>query len=68
VLGLFGGGRRLPVSFEFDAPSDGPVTRVHRRLDLRDAQRGSYALVVRISDPATGVAVTRREVFTIVAP
>jgi GWxTD domain-containing protein len=68
VLGLFGGGRRLPVAFEFDAPSDGPITRVHRRLDLRDAQRGAYVLVVRISDPKSDNAVTRREPFTIVAP
>src|SRR5439155_23636147 len=33
---LFGGGQ-APVLFEFDAPADGPVTRVRRAVDLRDA-------------------------------
>lgn len=63
---LFGGGKRLPVLLEFDAPSDGPATRVHRRIDLGDAQRGPYVLTVQISDPAKGIAVTRSAHFTIV--
>jgi hypothetical protein len=63
---LFGGGTRLPVLLEFDAPSDGPLTRVHRRVDLGDAPRGPYVLTLRISDPATGIAVTRSASFTVV--
>jgi hypothetical protein len=63
---LFGGGKRVPVLLEFDAPSDGPVTRVHRRVDLGDAPRGPYVLTLRISDPATGLAVTRTAAFAVV--
>ena len=62
---LFGGGRS-PVLLEFDAPSDGPVTRVQRGIELRDVAKGSYRLVVTISDPATGTSVTRTERFQIV--
>jgi hypothetical protein len=62
---LFGGGKSLPVLLEFDAPSDGPVTRVHRQVDLGDAPRGVYVLSVRISDLATGVALTRSAQFTV---
>jgi GWxTD domain-containing protein len=62
---LFGGGRS-PVLLEFDAPSDGPVTRVQRGIELRDVAKGSYRLVVTISDPATGVSVTRMERFQVV--
>jgi GWxTD domain-containing protein len=64
---LFGGGKRLPVLLEFDAPSDGPVTRVHRRVGLSDSPRGSYVLTLRIGDPATGIEVTRSASFTVVA-
>lgn len=64
---LFGGGKRLPVLLEFDAPSDGPVTRVHRQVALGDAPGGSYVLTLKISDPATGVALTRSAPFTVVA-
>jgi hypothetical protein len=64
---LFGGGSRAPVSLDFEAPSDGPVTRVHRRLDLRDVPRGTYVLSLRIADPATGASVTRRQRFTVVS-
>jgi GWxTD domain-containing protein len=66
VSRLFGGGKRLRVLLEFDAPSDGPVTRAHRQLDLRDAPRGPYVLTLRISDPATGNALTRSAQFTVV--
>ncbi len=65
LLHLFGGAR-APVVLGFDAPSDGPVTRVHRRLELRDVTRGQYVLSLRISDPATGVALTQRRRFTVV--
>jgi len=64
---LVGGGKHSSVVLEFDAPSDGPVTRVHRRVDLGDAPRGSYVLTVRIGDPATGIAVTRSAQFTLVS-
>jgi GWxTD domain-containing protein len=62
---LFGGGRS-PVLLEFDAPSDGPVTRVQRGIELRDASNGNYRLVVTISDPVTGAGVTRTERFQVV--
>jgi hypothetical protein len=64
---IFGGGSRAPVSLDFEAPSDGPVTRVHRRLDLRDVSKGTYVLSLRITDPATGASVTRRQRFTVVS-
>lgn len=62
----FGGGKRLPVLLEFDAPSDGPVTRVHRQVALGDVPRGPHVLTVRISNPATGATVTRSVQFTVV--
>jgi hypothetical protein len=62
---LFGGGRS-PVLLEFDAPSDGPVTRVQRGIELRDVSNGNYRLVVTISDPVTGASVTRTERFQVV--
>ena len=62
----FGGGRRLPVLLEFDAPSDGPITRVHRQVALGDVPRGQYVLSVRISNPATGATVTRNAEFVVV--
>jgi len=63
---LFGGGRP-PVLLSFDAASDGPDTRVHRVVALRDAPTGGYALTLRITDPATGRAVTRVRHFEIVS-
>src|SRR6184192_1207126 len=63
---LFGGGQ-APVLFEFDAPADGPVTRVRRALDLRDASKGSYVLAVEIRDPATATSLVRRRQFVIVS-
>jgi GWxTD domain-containing protein len=62
---LFGGGRS-PVLLEFDAPSDGRVTRVQRGIELRDVAKGTYRLVVTISDPATGASITRTERFQVV--
>lgn len=62
---LFGGGRS-PVLLEFDAPSDGRVTRVQRGIELRDVAKGTYRLVVTISDPASGAHVTRTERFQVV--
>jgi len=66
IAGLFGGGR-APVLLEFDAAAEGPVTRVHRGVALRDVGKGSYRLTVIISDPASGVRVTRTRRFQVVA-
>ena len=63
---LFGRDKRQPMLLEFDAPSDGPVTRVHRQVDLGDAPRGPYVLTLRISDPVTGASVNRSAHFTVV--
>ncbi len=62
---LFGGGRS-PVLLEFDAPASGPVTRVQRGIELRDVSKGTYRLTVVISDPASGVRVTRAQRFQVV--
>jgi GWxTD domain-containing protein len=63
---LFGGGQ-APVLFEFDAPADGPVTRVRRAVDLRDASKGSYVLALEVRDPATAASLVRRRQFVIVS-
>jgi len=63
---LFGGGQ-APVLFEFDAPADGPVTRVRRAVDLRDAAKGIYVLAVEIRDPTTAASLVRRRQFVIVS-
>ena len=66
IRGLFGGGRS-PVLLEFDAPADGPLTRVHRGIALRDVAKGNYRLTVVLTDPASGVSVTRSQRFQVVA-
>jgi GWxTD domain-containing protein len=66
IRGLFGGAR-APVLLEFDAAADGPVTRVHRGVSLRDVAKGAYRLTVVISDPASGVSATRTHRFQVVA-
>jgi GWxTD domain-containing protein len=66
IRGLFGG-RRSPVLLEFDAPAQGPVTREHRGIELRDIPKGNYRLTVIISDPATGASATRTQRFQVVA-
>jgi len=63
---LFGGGR-APVLLEFDAAAEGPVTRVHRGVALRDVRKGTYRLSVVITDPASGVSATRTRRFQVVA-
>jgi GWxTD domain-containing protein len=63
---LFGGGR-APVLLEFDAAAEGPVTRVHRGVALRDVGKGTYRLSVVITDPASGVSATRTRRFQVVA-
>ena len=64
IKGLFGG-RRAPVALEFDAPADGPITRVHRGLDLRDAPRGHYLLSLTVT--AGPRVITRTQRFQITA-
>ncbi|HEY6852722.1 MAG TPA: GWxTD domain-containing protein [Gemmatimonadales bacterium] len=64
IKGLFGG-RRAPVVLEFDAPADGPITRVHRGLDLRDAPRGRYLLSLTVT--AGPRVITRTQRFQITA-
>lgn len=64
---MFGGGRRSPVVLEFDAPSDGLATRVHRRLELGDVPRGTYVLDLLVSDPVSGSARARSRRITVVA-
>ena len=63
---LFGGGR-APVLLEFDAAADGPATRVHRAVELRDVTKGTYRLTVVITDPASGAGLTRARRFQVVA-
>ena len=66
IRGLFGGGR-APVLLEFDAAAEGPITRVHRAVALRDVAKGTYRLSVVISDPASGASATRTRRFQVVA-
>jgi GWxTD domain-containing protein len=65
IARLFGGGGRTPVTFGFDATSDGPVTRVHRQIAMGDVPRGRYVLSVRITHPTTGVTLTQRHRFEV---
>jgi hypothetical protein len=58
IGGLFGG-RRPPVLLAFDSPADGPVTRVHRGISLRDVAPGSYRLTVTLSIPGSDRRVSR---------
>jgi hypothetical protein len=55
------------VLLAFDAAADGPVTRVHRGVALRDVAKGTYRLTVVISDPASGLSATRTRRFHVVA-
>jgi hypothetical protein len=65
IARLFGGGGRAPVTFDFDAPSDGLITRVHRQIALGDVPRGRYVLSVRITHPTTGATLTQRQRFEV---
>ena len=66
IGGLFGG-RRPPVLLEFDAPADGPATRVHRGVSLRGVSPGSYLLTVILTDPATGRHATQYQPLQVVS-
>jgi hypothetical protein len=61
------GGNRPPVQLEFDAAADGPVSRVHRAVALRDVPTGGYDLTLRVTDPATGRVLTRVRHFEVVS-
>lgn len=61
------GGNHPPVQLEFDAASEGPVSRIHRAVNLRDVPNGSYELTLRITDPATGRVLTRVRRFEVVS-
>jgi GWxTD domain-containing protein len=61
------GGSRSPVLLAFDAVADGPVTRVHRGVDLRGVGRGEYLLTLRLTDPAKGREIARTRRFQVVA-
>jgi hypothetical protein len=66
IRGLFGGSGAA-VLLAFDAAAEGPVTRVHRAVALRDVAKGTYRLTVVISDPASGASATRTRRFQVVA-
>ena len=61
------GGNHPPVQLAFDAAAEGPVSRVHRAVALRDVPNGSYDLTLRITDPATGRVLTRVRHFEVVS-
>ena len=66
IGGLFGS-RRPPVLLAFDSPADGPVTRVHRGISLRDVAPGSYLLTVTLSMPGSDRQVSRSEPLQVVS-
>jgi GWxTD domain-containing protein len=67
IAGLFGR-RRAPVRLEFDARADAARSDVHRTVSLQGVSRGSYTLILRLSDPESGRALVRTRRFTIVGP
>jgi hypothetical protein len=56
--GLFGK-KGAAVMLEFDAAADGPITRIHRGIDLRTVSPGRYQLTVTLTDAATGRTLSR---------
>jgi GWxTD domain-containing protein len=66
IGGLFGG-RRPPVLLAFDSPADGPITRVHRGISLRDVAPGSYLLTVTLSMSGSDRHVSRSEPLQVVS-
>lgn len=63
--GLFGR-KRPTVMLQFDAAADGPVTRMHRGVDLRSVSPGRYQLTVSLTDPATGRSLSRSAPLVVV--
>ena len=61
------GGNRPPVLLEFDATPEGPVSRVHRAVALRDVPNGSYDLTLRVTEHGGGRVLTRVRHFEVVS-
>ncbi|HET7249342.1 MAG TPA: GWxTD domain-containing protein [Gemmatimonadales bacterium] len=66
VGGLFGG-HHAPALLAFDASADGPVTRVHRGLSLKDVPTGNYVLTVTLTDPASTRRIVQRQSLQVVS-
>jgi hypothetical protein len=66
IGGLFGG-HHAPALVAFDATADGPVTRVHRGISLKDVPTGNYVLTVTLTDPASGRRIIQRQSLQVVS-
>ena len=66
IGGLFGG-HHAPALLAFDASADGPVTRVHRGISLKDVPTGNYVLTVTLTDPASGRHIVQRQSLQVVS-
>ena len=66
VGGLFGG-HHAPALLAFDATADGPVTRVHRGISLKDVATGNYVLTVTLTDPASSRRIVQRQSLQVVS-
>ncbi len=66
VGGLFGG-RHPPALLAFDAIADGPVTRVHRGINLKDVPTGNYLLTLTLTDPASSRRIVQRQSLQVVS-
>ena len=66
IGGLFGG-HRAPAALAFDASADGPVTRVHRGISLKDVPTGNYVLTLTLTDPASSRRIVQRQSLQVVS-
>ncbi|HKC48876.1 MAG TPA: hypothetical protein VKB63_14835 [Gemmatimonadales bacterium] len=66
IGGLFGG-HHAPALLAFDANADGPVTRVHRGISLKDVPTGNYVLTVTLTDPASSRRIVQRQSLQVVS-
>ncbi|HKE90225.1 MAG TPA: hypothetical protein VKB45_07815 [Gemmatimonadales bacterium] len=66
IGGLFGG-HHAPALLAFDASADGPVTRVHRGISLKDVPTGNYVLTVTLTDPASSRRIVQRQSLQVVS-
>jgi GWxTD domain-containing protein len=66
VGGLFGG-HHAPALLAFDATADGPLTRVHRGISLKDVPTGTYVLTVTLTDPASSRRIVQRQSLQVVS-
>jgi GWxTD domain-containing protein len=62
------GRRPSPVRLEFEGLADGPRTDVRRTISLQGVVRGTYVLVLRLTDPTSGTTLVRERRFTVVEP